>query len=318
MADTDWNAFPDRATLYNDDTLLVAAFNGAGTNVPGAAVAKQTEYCLDGSLGAITVEGSTDWNDLRSCRSGSAPTLLLGNAAHGPGGTDYYHPLNFEYAARGGFGQITQVAIPYASSNFQQWVRGRFGGTWSPWRQYLIEGGSSDFSAATDNTKSLGLGIRRFTAVFVTSGTISTSDEREKVWRGGLSAAHLRAARRIITEVGLYQWNDAIAEKGADGARLHIGPRAQAVARIMVEEGLEAPFEDGGVPHFRHAFLCYDRWDEAPARPAVAEVRDDAGEIVTPAQPAGPAIPAGDRFGLRVDQLTLFLMAALLGGNTAD
>src|SRR3546814_7183771 len=53
------------------------------------------------------------------------------------------------------------------------------------------------------------------------------------------SAAELAAAARIARELGFYCWNDAIAAKGADGARRHFGVRAQAVWAIMAEEGLD-------------------------------------------------------------------------------
>ncbi len=134
-------------------------------------------------------------------------------------------------------------------------------------------------------TYTLGNAGLRWGEVFAVAGTINTSDQREKNWLGDLTPAHLRAAKRIIAEIGLYQWLAAIAEKGEDAARVHIGVRAQAVWQVMVDEGLEtAP--DGEDPDIRHGFLCFDRWDEA----------DD--------------VPGGDRWGIRPDQLALFLIAA--------
>jgi hypothetical protein len=107
-----------------------------------------------------------------------------------------------------------------------------------------------------------------------------------------LSSAELAAARRIAGDLGFYQWQDAIAEKGADGARLHVGARAQAVWAIMADEGLIDPIAEGVRPDSRYAFLCYDEW---------AEERDAAGQSV---------VAAGNRFGIRPDQLALFLIAA--------
>jgi hypothetical protein len=102
----------------------------------------------------------------------------------------------------------------------------------------------------------------------------------------------MAAAKRIAAELGFYQWNDAVAEKGEDGARLHFGVRAQAVWAIMADEGLADPVGIGADPTSRHAFLCWDRW---------AEERDAEGRIVR---------AAGERFGIRPDQLALFLIAA--------
>lgn len=154
--------------------------------------------------------------------------------------------------------------------------------------------GSNFLAPNIDNTIALGGSGNRFTTVYATTGTINTSDEREKAWRGSLSSAEMTAARRIANELGFYQWNDAITEKGQDGARWHFGVRAQAVARILIEEGIEddqpinfAPNEHvAEPPSFRTAFLCFDTWEATPQR------------------------LAGNRFGLRVDQLILFLIAA--------
>ena len=156
----------------------------------------------------------------------------------------------------------------------------------------------------SDNTQALAAASFRFTTVYLGSNPIVTSDMREKTWRGAASAAELAAAKRIAAELGFYQWNDAVAEKGEDGARLHFGVRAQAVWAIMADEGLIDPIIENARPDSRYAFLCYDEW---PAIEAVDEVRDEEGNVVAPAVPAQPG---GNRFGVRPDQLALFLIAA--------
>lgn len=144
----------------------------------------------------------------------------------------------------------------------------------------------------SDNMQALAAASFRFTTAYLGSNPIVTSDMREKTWRGAASAAELAAAKRIAAELGFYQWNDAVAEKGAEGARLHFGVRAQAVWAIMADEGLADPLDAGADPSSRHAFLCWDRW---------AEERDADGQLVR---------AAGERFGIRPDQLALFLIAA--------
>ncbi|WP_447750485.1 tail fiber domain-containing protein [Sphingopyxis fribergensis] len=132
-----------------------------------------------------------------------------------------------------------------------------------------------------DNTQTFGFTGARWSTIYAATGTINTSDAREKTWRGAANDAELRAARRIAGELGFYQWNDAIAAKGADGARRHFGVRAQAVWAIMADEGLIDPLDAAGRPaNTPYAFLCWDAWD------------------------------GGDRFGVRPDQLALFLIAA--------
>lgn len=122
-----------------------------------------------------------------------------------------------------------------------------------------------------DNGQTLGDGSFRWSTVFAGTGTINTSDVREKTWRGALTPPELRAAKRIIAELGIYQWNDAIAIKGPDDARLHFGVRAQQAFDIMEDEGLDWS---------RYAWCCHDTWMD------------------------------GDRYGVRPDQLAFWLIAA--------
>ena len=77
-----------------------------------------------------------------------------------------------------------------------------------------------------------------------------------------MSEAELRAAQRLLSEIGIFQWTEAITAKGVDGARLHVGVRAQRVWAIMAEEGLVAPIGENGRPSgpCPYAFLCYDEW----------------------------------------------------------
>jgi len=113
---------------------------GIGTTAPGAKLDVQGQ--IIGGFGAQTTAGVLDWNDPSNIRSGSGYTLLMGNAASGPGPVSYFHTFNFEYNSKNGSGNITQLAIPYASpSNAGIYIRGRYSGSWSSWSQ--IGGGAS-------------------------------------------------------------------------------------------------------------------------------------------------------------------------------
>lgn len=152
-----------------------------------------------------------------------------------------------------------------------------------------------------DNGQSLGMAAWRWSSIFAGTGTINTSDARDKLWRGTLNDRELAAARAIIAEIGVYQWADAVADKGADRARLHIGVRAQRVWAIMAEQGLVDPIGADGRPAgaCRYAFLCFDDWADGAAD----------GDTDTAAR--------ANRYGLRPDQLALFLMSALARGLAA-
>ena len=153
---------------------------------------------------------------------------------------------------------------------------------------------------SADNAATAGSAAQRYATVYAATGTINTSDAREKHWRGAMTDAERAAAQAIGAELGFFKWHDAIADKGATGARLHFGVRAQGVWRIMAEHGLIEPIgKDGRPGKTPYAFLCFDAWDDQTEldEHGYARVRQ----------------PAGDRYGVRSDQLALFLVAALFG-----
>ncbi|WP_076071709.1 tail fiber domain-containing protein [Sphingomonas montana] len=184
----------------------------------------------------------------------------------------------------------------------------------------LVRVGSSDITQTTgsafvpvaDNAVALGGPGSRWSQVYVASGAISTSDERDKDWRGALTDDELAAAREIAREIGVYRWHASIAAKG-DDARLHVGVRAQQVAAILARHGLDPDC---------YGLLCYDAWEavagtaDVAAVPSVAEARDASGAVTAQAQPGSPAIAGtaprapGERYGVRYDELAMFIAAA--------
>lgn len=188
------------------------------------------------------------------------------------------------------------------------------------------------FLPELDNTYNIGSAALRVKEYFGAVGAINTSDETQKMVRGPLSAAELAAASQLAREVQVFQWKDAVAEKGGD-ARLHIGWMAQRVRDVMAEHGLDG---------FRYGFLCYDEWGEQAevwqdfeAQDEVwewsegipAEVDEKTGEVIRwevapvrgallrEATPARRELvqayrPAGSLYGLRKDELQAFITAA--------
>ena len=176
--------------------------------------------------------------------------------------------------------------------------------------------------------------------IYTVNSIIVTSDAGLKTTRQ-YGVAERAVAQRIKALGLVYQWNDAIAAKGADRARLHFGVTVQSVI---------AAFEAEGLDPFRYGVVCYDEWGaqviEHPAvqaREAVdalPEVWEEElvnitirvnGEdrpaqrtvlkLVQPAVPAQPAVQAreaytetvreaGNRYSLRLDQLTFFIATA--------
>ncbi|MFV8848597.1 hypothetical protein [Serratia fonticola] len=150
----------------------------------------------------------------------------------------------------------------------------------------------NEISPGHDNIQSLGSPSRRVTNIYAAAGFISTSDEDEKTFRAdNLSAdAERAAAIEIKSAIRAFQFNDSIEKKGVVGARWHFGVGAQNVGDILRSHGLDPA---------NYAFFCYDEWPETPAE------TDDTGNELT------PAIPAGHRYGIRYEQLAMFILFAM-------
>lgn len=110
---------------------------------------------------------------------------------------------------------------------------------------------SGHWLPGADNTQNLGSGALRMAVLYAGTGTINTSDAREKTPVTPLSAAHKAAAVELRAEIGTYQWLSAIASKG-ESARKHIGMTVQRAIEVMESHGLDP---------FGYGFICYDSWD---------------------------------------------------------
>lgn len=135
----------------------------------------------------------------------------------------------------------------------------------------------SSLVAGADNAYNLGSAGNRWATVYAATGTINTSDAREKTQLRPFSDAERRAVRRVMAGAGMFRWLSAVEEKG-EAARLHAGVTAQAVAEAFAAEGLDAD---------RYALFCRD------------ETGDGAGG-------------GEERLGLRYDQLFLLTVSALM------
>lgn len=186
----------------------------------------------------------------------------------------------------------------------------------------------SRFVPYGDNRTAIGWADARWSQVYAASGSISTSDSREKrPIADGIPDAVFRAWGKV--RFLSYQMLDAIALKGEDSARIHIGVLAQQIQEAFVAEGVDA---------FRYGLLCYDSWPEQEAitetytaviSPALykeltVEISPEEvsgnGEIIVPAvteirevcveeevteertREVRPAIPSGDRYALRYEE----------------
>ena len=132
---------------------------------------------------------------------------------------------------------------------------------------------------ATDNTHSFGTASQRASVVYAASGTINTSDAREKTSVTALTSAEIQAAKLLAAEIGTYQWLASIESKGAD-ARKHIGMTVQRAIEVM---------ESCGLDPFAYGFICFDEW---------GAVETEDGETTQ---------EAGNRYSFRPDELLFFI-----------
>jgi len=179
----------------------------------------------------------------------------------------------------------------------------------------------------TDNSRSLGAAANRWSVVYAGTGTINTSDAREKTPVHPLTAAEIAAAIELGNEIGVYQWLAMIADKGEAGARLHIGMTVQRAISIMESHGLDP---------MRYGFICYDEWPEQPevieerrlGRCVLSEdpevtIYEGVEESMADSADVDPPLlwiyerteqvvsqeyrPAGDRYSFRMDELLAFI-----------
>jgi hypothetical protein len=149
--------------------------------------------------------------------------------------------------------------------------------------EQVVINSSGTLYPSNDNTQSLGAASFRWSVVYAGTGTINTSDERQKQDIRNLSEAEAAVAVRLKGLVKAYRFKDAFAAKD-DAARVHVGVIAQDVMAAFASEGLD-PMEYG--------VLCYDQWTE--------ETDADGNVIKT----------AGDAYGVRYDELWAFIISAL-------
>lgn len=171
-------------------------------------------------------------------------------------------------------------------------------------RVFRIDSATSSICPGVDATQQLGSSSFRYSTIFAATGSINTSDEREKTSIVDPDEALMRAWGKVNFKV--FQFKDAVEKKGAD-ARLHVGVIAQQVIEAFKSEGLDAS---------RYGLLCYDKWEDEYEDVEVVDEPEVAAEdgTVTPAQTHVEhrlVTPAGDRYGIRYEE-ALALEAAYL------
>lgn len=182
--------------------------------------------------------------------------------------------------------------------------------------QRLLVDSSGNHASGTDNLQSMGTAARRWSTVYAGTGTINTSDAREKTPVNALTDDEKEFSVALSKEIGTYQFLESIAAKG-DAARHHIGLTVQRAIDIA---------EDIGINPFRFGFICFDEWPEIvvehPAIEATEAELDEDGNVTNQGSPGQDAWievvqEAGNRYAFRYDQLALFIAAGFEARLTA-
>ena len=156
---------------------------------------------------------------------------------------------------------------------------------------------------AIDANSSLGRATNRWSVIFSSTGTINTSDDREKTYRD-ITEGETLVAKELKGLMKSFRFNDAIASKG-DEARIHFGTSAQTV---------KATFEKYGLVAEDYALLCYDEWEAEYEQVVDTEaILDEEGNVITEATyKDGELIKeAGNRYGIRYTELLCFIIGAI-------
>lgn len=150
-----------------------------------------------------------------------------------------------------------------------------------------------------DNAFALGGPSNRWSVVYSATALINTSDEREKQDIAALDDAEKRVAVAVKGLVKKFRFKDSVVEKG-DEARIHVGVIAQEVVAAFEAEGLDA---------MRYGVICYDQWTEQPEIkvPELDQELKETGRMLIVQQYR----PAGNRYGVRYEELLAFIIATL-------
>lgn len=259
----------------------------------GGAVTEQTGIRIRNQVGAavnvaLAIDQVLGWTFYAT---GGAPSYLKGRLGVGiaPSANYSLQVAGVAVGAKRGFIETTAAALQIGAEGD---ATTQFISNAAVKLQIKNAAGLYSIAPGTDNAQPLGDVTSRYTAVFAASGTITTSDAREKTAVRGLTPSELAAATALAREIGAFKFLSSIALSG-DKARDHIGMTVQRAIAIMEENGLDP---------FGYSFICYDKWDKQTIEHgAHPEIETDAWvEVVC---------EAGDRFSFRMDGLLAFIAA---------
>lgn len=305
LTSTDWTTFNGKQAA-----LGYTPVNKAGDTMTGALTA--TSFSPSSSAAPANGMYLITTNTL-GWSTNSAFRLQLNNNGYLSLGTSSANAQFTSYGAYDGNAPSTS-SFPIArfaeGGAISTWIGG-YGYTYT-WLQSIQDDGSNnvkDFAInplgggtrfggfiypMADNSYSCGSAGARWSVIYAGTGTINTSDGRQKTIIGSLSDAEQAVAKEIKSLFKTFKFNSSIAEKGADKARIHVG---------IVAQDVKAAFEKHGLDAEQYALFCSDTWYTVDG-----QTEDDQGQKYTKDSPDAVEVT---QLGVRYEELLSFVIAAL-------
>lgn len=109
-----------------------------------------------------------------------------------------------------------------------------------------------------DGAQTVGNPYRRVGQIYSTNSTISISWSAKKANARRLTDAEISCAKELAEVLCLYQFEDAIIEKGADAARWHCGVIADTNQKLTAVGAVQTVCEKWGIDPLKVGFFCRD------------------------------------------------------------
>jgi hypothetical protein len=300
---TKLNANFDEIDDILDGTTPVTGIDINSGSIDGTPIGANTPDTVAATT--VTASGKIDTADKLDVGAGAAPSTIANNVAVSEDANNV--GMSILCADATGFVRVylgsqtdNQAAkLQHNENNDELTLQAKgdlilqTGGT----NDRVVISTSGDVTPGADNTQAFGSASLRWSELFAGTGTINTSDERVKTQITDLSDAEKRVALAAKGMLKKFKFKDAVALKGTS-ARWHFG---------VIAQDLKAAFEGEGLDPFAYGVLCWDEWWEADVETAEGTGR----RTFTTAEEAPEGAEHFDRYGVRYEELSAFILAAM-------
>lgn len=215
-------------------------------------------------------------------------------------------PLEVPYSGIAGVALKPIITPGSGILDHYTYFKNKYLGAGSTYHHVVVDGSilsGASILPQNDVGGSVGSASKRWSVIYAASGTINTSDDREKTYID-ITETEKQVALELKSSIRKFKFNDAILEKGEANARIHFGTSAQTVKTI---------FEKYGLNGFDYSILCYDEWTDEYTNKVIQEATFDVdGKELTPEITEEVlTTKAGSRYGIRYEELLCFIISSI-------